>query len=290
MNSLSSARLSTLLIVFLNILFVPMAEQRTALTSQPTFEVATVKPSPPNEQRTFITGSPDRFTAVAASLRSLVAYAYRLRDFQIVGGPVWANSDRWAVDAKMAPEFVSQTRTDLAIPDTKALMVQSLLNERFKLKIHWEKRDLPAYALMFTKTGSKLKISTAQSSANAPASAPTLHGPLTPGSWRATRGLIEGNAVPLSRLVNMLSTLVGRPIVDKTDLTALYEFSLHWTPDQTVDPGSFSTPSTRVPDQDEFAWPALTTALKEQLGLQLEDTKAPLDVLVIESAERPTSK
>lgn len=175
---------------------------------------------------------------------------------KVVGGPSWANTERFEIEAK-SPDP----------PATHAQlleMLQGLLVEQFKLKFHRESRDAPGYELIVAKDGPKLKEA-------GPDALPRLTG----GRSGATQYEITGSA-PISRLVAMLTTVwVGAPISDLTGLTASYEINLKWTPDES------SANGLHPPD------PAIFTALPEQLGLKLEARKLPVDTFVIDSTEKP---
>jgi len=256
---------------------------------RPSFEVASIKPNPPNETRVFMTGVGDTYIATGASLKTLIGYAFRARDFQIVGATDWIASDRWEIVAK-APEGSIPLRpvtVDLNVPDTKALMLQSLLEDRFKLKIHRELRQLPVYELVVVKDGAKIRLSEDQGPIVPPAAGsspvPRPGEKLTRGSYWASSGKFEATAIPLERFVSYLVPHLDGPVIDKTGLQGLYDFSLRYE----QSPGSFAFASPDVP-VDVLTGPSIYTALREQLGLQLNREKGPVEVIVIDSAQKPT--
>jgi uncharacterized protein (TIGR03435 family) len=154
-------------------------------------------------------------------------------------------------------------------------MVQSLVQERFQLKTHRETRELPVFTLTVTKSGTKLT--------------PTVEGHpgpggLKPGSSRSSTTAagteMSGSGMTISRLINMLAGLAGRPIMDRTDLTGTYDFVLKFAPVQNITVGGDAG--------TEPSGPSLFTALQEQLGLKLESAKGPVEVLVIDSVSKPS--
>jgi uncharacterized protein (TIGR03435 family) len=162
-------------------------------------------------------------------------------------------------------------------------MLQSLLEDRFQLKMHREMREEPVYELTVAKNGSKMKLSSDQSSSE------TLAVPTTvdaiPRGRIMTRGTtLAGNAVPVAPLVAILSDIARRPIINKTGLSGLYDFKLEWSPELMQGAGANGQP----PPSPNNAGPSLFTALQEQLGLKLESAKEPVEVLVIDSVQRPS--
>lgn len=211
------------------------------------FEVATIKPSQEaGRGSTFYNPTPDRFRFDNVSVKALIAYAYNVRDLQIAGASGWVVTDSYDVLAK--PEG--------AIGDDRAReMVQSLLAERLNLKIHEETKEMPVYALVTAKSGPKLAKS-------AMPDQPTAHGGF---------GRLSGRHVTLEMLADLLAGQVERPVIDKTGIDGQYDIDLHWTPEESPEPG-----------------PSIFSALQDQLGLRLESQKAPQEVVVIDHVERPS--
>jgi uncharacterized protein (TIGR03435 family) len=153
-------------------------------------------------------------------------------------------------------------------------MMQTMLAERFQLKTHRETKELPVYSLMVAKGGPKLEEAKS-------------------GSLRMNWGLgqIAYQSAPLSMLTNTLTQLTGRLVLDQTGLTGTYDFTLKWTPDegqmQMFRRASDGPVNSEAAASDAIG-PSLFTALKEQLGLRLEATKAPVEMLVVDHAERPS--
>jgi uncharacterized protein (TIGR03435 family) len=249
----------------------------------PSFEVATVKPSQPGTAAGLGIGpkGEDRFVAKNATVKALIEFAYTTdSDRQIVGLSGWMNTERYDIDAKVGDAEVSAM---LKLPplrrmDPYRLMQQSLLIDRFNLKVHFETRQLPIYALVVAKGGSKLKASEMDSANPEKTSKPQslrIVGPQSAVCVGVTTGmlaeLLEGQAE--------LGGGQGRTVADKTNLPGLYDWTLHWTPSQGL-PGEASSDSN---------WPSLFTALQEQLGLRLEPAKAPVEVVVIDHIDLPSA-
>ena len=247
------------------------------------FEVATVKPlDPQNPHPPSVNISGDRFSATGMSLRELIKIAYDLNygaDQQVSGGPAWAGSVRFDIEATEDPKLGEKLQQLSSDERGKQLreMLRGLLADRFKLEIHHESSELSVYELVTIRSGSKLMPSGSHTS-------PDQVSSTKPRSWIrfAGKGMLEGNDADAATLVTALSMqpeIGGRLVVDKTGLTGKYDFTLKWTPDmgQGTDP----------PAAD--AGPTLFTALQDELGLKLQQTKAPVDVIVIDHVEMPSA-
>jgi uncharacterized protein (TIGR03435 family) len=188
-----------------------------------------------------------------------VAYALELHegiDNLVSGGPAWAKSDRFDIEAKAEQPT---TREQLL------LMLQGLLADRFKLRMHRDTKMVQGFALVVEKDGPKLK----------PATGNEEHpGTILPGPAPYS---ISGQSVLMSALASSLSGR-GQPVTDKTGLTGRYTFTLQYLPD---------TLGTAPPARGRPDLPLLFQALREQLGLRLEPEKTPLNVIIIDSAEKP---
>jgi len=236
-----------------------------------------------------------RFVANGLTFRFLMTHAYRVRDFQIIGGPGWTTSDRWNIEAR-AEEGAVPAR-DPNAPDPIALRLQSLLEDRFQLKFHRETRELPAYELTIAKGGPKVKLSEDQTPFRPPEKgdppAPQAirpGGPMPRGTMRMGRGELEGNGLAFTSFIQMLSQQLGRPVIDKTGLSGLYDIKLQWTPEmgQRTTPFGPLPAGVEPPPASDPSGPSIFTAVQEQLGLKLESTKGLVEVLVIDSVEKPT--
>ena len=272
-----SALLVTILVMGATSLF----SQAVALEKKPSFEVASIKRN--LSAREGGGGGPrgDRFVVTNVPVRTLLSIAFRplngnLLPQQIIGGPVWLGTDRFDVEAKMPGTYP-------AIPfEQVQLMVQSLLEDRFQLKARRETRELPVYELVVAKGGLKMKMSEDQAAPDPKQTFMTFATgdqedtkPLPRGAMRLTTGssdtFLSASAVQVSSLVNLLQGPADRIIIDKTNLPGLFDIHLRFFRDTT----------------STYDSPSLFTAIQE-LGLRLESGKAPLPVVVIDSAQKPT--
>ena len=218
-----------------------------------TFDVASIRRNTGVSPNTQINISGGRLTVTNGSVTTLIRNAYGILGFQLAGEPDWLNKEMYDVVATTGD-------TAKIEPEQFKALLQSLLADRFRLKVHWETREVPVYALMPGKNGPKLKESTEVQE-------PGLNTRKGPGNVRMT-----GTREPVSILIGNVGNQLGRIVVDKTGLTGLYDWVLEWSPDLAVD----------------STLPSLFTALQEQLGLRLEAQKGPMETLVIDRVERPS--
>jgi uncharacterized protein (TIGR03435 family) len=252
----------------------------------PTFEVATVRPSRSEATGTNYHLSNARFQAENAPLTTLIRFAYDIKsDDQLPKDPGWIAQEKFDIDAKVDDSEV-EAMGEL-LPDQKLekyrLMVQSLLENRFKLKVSRSMKELPVYALVVAKGGPKL------TPVNVPAEAIMKRMPTLAGG---SRGELKAGDVSMALFSDWLSgslDTANRVVIDATGLKGSYDFTLNWTPDD-VHIAQFSgagqgPANTSAADSSR---PSFFTALQEQLGLKLESRKAPVEVLVIDHVERPS--
>ena len=226
------------------------------------FEVASVRPSNPDAHGFNISRvSGGRFVASNASVRTLIIFAFNLRDDQLFGAPPDLDLHRFDIAAKApSPE---------ATLDQMRTMVRALLAERFRLASHNETRHMPVYILRVDRP--KLRAVDKGT------------GPEGTGIRGEGRGVLIGTKASMGALARVLASepMIRQGIVDETGLTDVYDFTLRWTPES---PGATSA------DSLDLTGPSLFTALKEQLGLRLEHTKRPSEVVVIDRVEyEPTA-
>jgi len=275
------------------------------------FEVASVKPSNPDPSNPLsalpliLPSGAGRITASNTPLKNLVLGAYELQEFQLAGGPSWLTSRKWDIQAKA--ENPAATQKEMMA------MLRKLLADRFQLKTHMETREVPTGFLVVArgdgKLGPKLKESTAKCpspeeisekarealSKGDPSALQALLGgaecsimPVTNGGNLSNGMGMALKGQPISTLVGMLTQMTGKPIQDRTGLTGRYDFELTFDPEvlmRLVAQLGINVPAGSLPPSNA---PSLLTALQEQLGLKLENDKAPGQVLVIDSAELPT--
>jgi uncharacterized protein (TIGR03435 family) len=270
-------------------------------TPLPSFEVASVKKhveqqgsgmgmrgmgAPP--------GDTSHWMASGVTAKFLIGTAYSMKPFQIIGGPSWMNSDLFDIEAKIDDSLAQQLQS---LPQAQqqaqeALMLRSLLADRFKLQVTRATKEGNVLALVVAKGGPKLK-EVPPPDPNAGPPPPIRPGPhgeppeLAPGqdTFGFGAGLItiRANALPLSKLVDLLSRIMGKSVLDQTGLKGTYQYSLEFGQDglATSLPPNFQAP----PGSDQ---PSLFTALQDQLGLKLESTKGPIETITIDHIEEPS--
>jgi uncharacterized protein (TIGR03435 family) len=260
----------------------------------PSFEVASIKPNRSADMRIGIRFMPGRFTTTGATVKQLITLAYDVRDFQVSGGPSWISTDKYDIDAK-EPDALADELAKLT-PDQRhekmELLIQSLLADRFQLKVSHGTKELPVYALVVAKNGPKIQEAkpgdTYPNGMKGPDGRALGHG----GIMRMGSGQFTGQGVPMIFLVQQLSQQLGRTVVDQTGLKGNYDFTLKWTPDQTA-PGMIMVPPGGGPGPDnppspDSSGPSIFTAVQEQLGLKLESTKGRVEIIVIDHVEKPS--
>ena len=265
----------------------------------PAFEVASVKPNMSGEPFIRMGGPPGRFNATNVPLRQLIQIAYQIQPFQLDGGPGWIGSDRFDIVAKVGGDLQVPPAPGPGVVGSVQLMMRTLLADRFKLVVHHETKEQAIYALVLAradgKLGPQLKPAAADCVALAAArgrSGPPP-GPPAPGQrpqcgMMMRPGGLSAGGMPLAQLVASLSANIQRIVVDRTGLTGAFDIDLMWTPDQMPQGRGDPPPGAPPLPPIDPNGPSLFTAVQEQLGLKLESTKAPVDVLVIDHAEKPT--
>jgi uncharacterized protein (TIGR03435 family) len=240
----------------------------------PTFEVATIRPSNPNDAEWGLGTRGNHFWAQDATVIDLISFAYELHAKQIVGGPPWCRAEKFDVEG--VPNFEGRPlRVQLQT------MLRKLLADRFQLQVHGEKEKLTVYALVIASGGVKFRKSDAPSDAGSGYGFPDIV-PVT--QMKVMRMTMPAFASALQR------TVLDRPVVDETGLPDRYDFVLQWTPDESQF-NQFRGTGVVVPSGsgDANAPPGLFTAIQNQLGLKLEAKKAMEDVAVIDRVERPSA-
>ncbi len=260
---------------------------------RPKFEAASIKATEDPGFRT-VRPLPGRLTA-NAPVRMLLQNAYSVQAYQIVGGPAWLDSERYAIEAKAAG---SVDRAQIF------LMLQSLLEERFQLKVHRETREMPVFALVASKRGIKLSAPNEGSCVDPdPTATPAWAGgrmpppgtspPMKPRCGTIGFGLqpagaqMRGGKIAMPEFVRSLAMAMGRPVIDRTGRTGLFDVQLDFTPDESTP--LMPPPPPGASGSSDTAGPTIFNALEEQLGLRLESSKAPVDVIVIDHVERPSA-
>jgi bla regulator protein blaR1 len=236
--------------------------------------------------------TPGTFTAENSSLQDLIRAAYPVEDYQISGAPNWFTSELYDVDAKAEKSVVDEMQklgNDQRELENRR-MLQTLLANHFKLTLHRETKELPVYSLVVGEPG---KLHEAPGNCG-PSSNPAMWKPGMPpppppcGNLREFLwdGRLDGQKVPIKQLVANLSGLTRRMVLDKTNLVGKYDINLQWTPEPSqFPPRPAGIPSLQPPNLDG---PPLLTAIQRQLGLKLESQTSPVELLVIDHAEKPS--
>jgi uncharacterized protein (TIGR03435 family) len=214
------------------------------------FEVASIHPTPPQEPGHMSIGmSIDKgmLRASGMTLKFLIEQAYDVRDFQVIGGPSWIGSLQYDINAKIDGDPTNEQMQ---------AMMQSLLADRFKLQVHREKKEMPCYALVVGKSGSKLTKAEKEG-----------------GNMSMSRGSFTGQGLPVKAIAHAVEQVLGRAVIDKTGLTGNFDFKLEWTPDEARTDGEGAS---------------IFTALQEQLGLRLENTRGLVDTVMVDRLEKAT--
>jgi uncharacterized protein (TIGR03435 family) len=239
----------------------------------PEWDVAVVKPHPPDDPAMMWQTTDDSVRLLNLPLEMLICSAWDLKPYQLSGLNGWMKSTGFDVTAKVgADDLAAYKKLNDA---QRRQMLQKLLTQRFQLKVHTETKTLPIYNLVVDKTGSKLKPTT---SIDPPSEEEQRANPdkYKKGSMAMGPGMYEGTGVSLRSLASQLSNAVSKPVHDTTGLTGLYDIKLHYRKDETA------------PDNpDDADNPSIFSAVEEQLGLKLVPDKGPVDTLVIDAAQKP---
>ncbi len=247
----------------------PAPPKRMPANANPTFDVATIKPSEPGSQGKGIGFRGRHFTGINLNVNDLLGFAYGLHTDQIVGAPPWFATDLYVIDG--VPDIEG-------LPSQKQqnLMLAKLLTDRFQLKFHHEQKELPVYVITVAKGGPKMTKSAA--------------GPDDDIAFffRNFGDLTVRNLSMKDFATWFQGSVTNKPVVDHTGLTDRYDFKLNWTPDDSQFIQFRGSNPLPPPHDDANAPPSLYTAMQEQLGLKLEATKALDDVIVIDHVEKPS--
>lgn len=224
-----------------------------AALGQAEFEVVSIKPAPPDATGRSLNREPGaRLKSSNATVKMLILLAYQVMPYQLSGGPGWISSDGFDIEAKAVDGEASPARF--------RQMIQRLLADRFQLQVHTAMKDQPIYELVVAKNGPKL----------------TAAGEGSETSMRIEgRGRMAGVRATMPMFAATLTKVLQRKVVDRTGLSGAYTFQLRFAPDEAAS----------QPDSD----PSLFTAVREQLGLALKGATGPVDVLVIDSAQKPSA-
>jgi uncharacterized protein (TIGR03435 family) len=218
--------------------------------SRPAYVAASVKPNTSASESSSSNGSKGQVVFINQTLKRLIERAYNLKPFQL-SGPDWLDSVRFDVAAKYPPDTKNEDRT---------LMLRTLLEDRFKLAVHRQMKEMPGYALVVGKSFKLKPVEPGSSGTDS-------HG----GRVRT----LTATKTSMAFLADLIARNLGETVVDKTGLAGVYDFELRWTnDDQTANNGDADTA------------PTLFTALQETLGLRLQRQKVPVEMVVVDHAER----
>jgi len=257
------------------------------------FDVVSIKPNPSGVD-SIIRVSPGRIEFPSTTLMGLIKSAYGRFAFdprEVVGGPSWIDSDRFRVIGTSARPF--QSAPD-GFPTDLSAMIRRLVEDRFKVRVHSEQRETAHYAMILARTDGKTgpglrsapdECTQAIKELSGAKPAPRTRAGPPPCSFGGPPGKIVGTGVTLNAFANMLSRFAGRRVIDRTGLPGSFDIELTFDPASAAQlpPGAAPGP---LPRDDAAA--SIFTALQEQLGLKLESTRSPVDVLVVDAAEPPT--
>ena len=237
-----------------------------AADAKPGIEVATVKPSKPDEQARLITFRGREIVIIGFTLNDIIKFGYNVQEKQLINGPDWMGTERFDVN-------VQPDQPGTPNPDQFRMVLQKVVTDRFAFKFHSDKKELSAYVLTVGKDGPKMTKSTDD------AGLPSLFfGPLgTLHVANATMGDFAGL---------MQSAVLDRPVVNRTALDGKWNFLLKWTPDES----QFAGLGVKVPPPSDAADapPPLFTAIQEQLDMKLDAQKTAVDVMVIDHVDHPS--
>jgi uncharacterized protein (TIGR03435 family) len=264
------------------------AQSKTPAENAPLrFEVASIKPSKSDGPLVLQPpGAPGRYRLTNVNLRAVIADAFSIPAYRLVNAPDWTGNERFDINAQMAADVKPS-------PGVQSEMLRRLLEERFRLVVHRETRDLPISTLVLARTDRKPGPGLEPASPECAPGGSRRLGPgpdgrpqlLPPGVkpcvTTAGFGTIQSGFITMEGLARMLSGRMGRNVLDRTGLTGAFQLELTFVPEPIAIAGG-------PPPAADPNLPTLVTALQEQLGLKLESGRAPIEVLVIDSVDRPT--
>lgn len=270
---------------------VTVAAQTSAPPEDAVFDAASIKLNRDGGPLAGMRRSPGgRFEATNTQLSSLISFAYQLQSFELDGGPPWLMNDRWDIVAKIAGD---PPPAPPGTADAIMIATRALLAERFKLAVHRETREVDAYQLVRAARDGRLGTGLRRSTVDcleiqratdlATKGGPPAPNPNTPDrlvcGMRIGVGRIQFGGRPMTTLVNALTSITQRRVVDRTDLAGDWQFDISFNP-PAPPPGVEAPP----PNPDAAS---LFTVLQEQLGLKLDAVRLPLPIMVVDRVERP---
>jgi uncharacterized protein (TIGR03435 family) len=245
---------------------------------RPKFEITSLKLSAASG-KPFIESHAPLIAVKQTTARNLIRMAYLVRDFQVGGGPAWANSDRYDIEVKAeGKSFRGEW------PQTSGLILRAILEDRFQLKLHREPKEIPVYALTIDKRGLRMRESKAANCApfrwyrDPPANrnSPDFCGAIEGGPNLQLNRTLDAFGISIPELAGFLSSNLDRLVIDRTGRSRRYDLHLEWDRNAALQPLASTD-----------AGPSLFAAVEDQLGLKLESSEGSVEVLVIDHIERP---
>ena len=283
----STAATAVLVPIVFGLLQLPHARVQAGTNpadQPPVFEVASVKPSAPGATMVMTRFTPDGIEIMNAPLVMLIRQAagfLNSNDDEVIGAPSWVKTERYDVRAKVneadVPKLEKLSRME------RNEMMMSVLKDRFRFEFHRETRELPVFDLVVAKGGVRLKEAVPGNTYEN--GLKDNEGKSSPGMMRVGYGQVDCQAIPITGLVEILSQLTGRTVVDKTGLAGKYDVALRWTPEDShaAPTGAENATAERLQESGL----SIFTAIQEQLGLKLISAKGPVETLVIDHLEKP---
>ncbi len=219
------------------------------------FEAASVKLGDQNSNDSGWNMTTGRIRIRNMTLKHLIMMAYKVKEYQIAGGPKWLDTDRYTIEARLEDSLSKALGNSDRGDDALCSAMQALLAERFQLAAHHETKTTPAYALTVARSGPKLQRAE--------------HPDNSSWNWGRGRAIFKG--ANMDSFATTLSGILDRPVIDRTGIPGAFDFKLEWAPDDAADSSK----------------PSLFSAIQEQLGLKLEAQRLPVEILVIDRAEKP---
>lgn len=244
--------------------FVVCAALRSQTPGGPAFEAASIKLADPVSPETSWNSGPGMLRIHGMTLKNLVVAAYNVKDYQVTGGPKWVDATRFDILGKLAAGGSPNKDAKMQMDRMRAA-VRALLAERFHLVLHNETKLGPGYVMIVAKSGLRLK-------------------PLEKSEGMSTssgRGRLTAKGASMENIADVLAAELRQPVMNRTKVEGVFDFRLNWAPDIAPDTARLDQAAERQ------AGPSLFTALQETAGLKLEAQKLPIQLLVIDRAEKP---
>jgi uncharacterized protein (TIGR03435 family) len=252
------------------------------------YEVVSIKPNKSSDLVVSQTRTPNGFTGTNVTLKMLLRDAYGVEDNRISGDPPWADSAKYDIEGKMTSATADDLRKldDVQSELERQHMLQAILMDRFKLRFHRETKELPIYALVVGKNGPRLHEATPGDPYPNGIKGPD--GVARAGYMSMGNGVLISQGLTMESVARLLTSQLGRTVVDNSGLRGKYDFSLKWNPDDNGVSEAVGKPGVGGTFSGDSSRVSIFTAIQEQLGLKLESKKAPVEIFVVDHVERPS--